>query len=61
MTVQKFVTYTVLDTDGQVLSEEQKLELSVVEVSGNYLHIKIFHGTKVIDVNGLFQQKLEVK
>ena len=37
MTVQKFVTYTVLDTDGQVLSEEQKLELSVVEVSGNYL------------------------
>jgi len=37
MAVQKFVTYNVLDTDGQVLSEEQKIELSVVEESGNYL------------------------
>ena len=38
MAVQKFVTYNVLDTDGQVLSEEQKIELSVVEESGNYLN-----------------------
>jgi len=37
MAVQKFVTYNVLDTDGQTLNEEQKIELSVVEESGNYL------------------------
>ncbi len=37
MAVQKFVTYDVLDTDGQTLNEEQKIELSVVEESGNYL------------------------
>ena len=37
MTVQKFVTYNVLDIGGQVLNEEQKLELNVVEESGNYL------------------------
>jgi len=37
MTVQKFVTYNVLDTNGQILNEQQQLELTVLENSGNYL------------------------
>jgi large subunit ribosomal protein L4 len=37
MTVQKFVTYNVLDGNGQILNDQQKLELNVLEVSGNYL------------------------
>jgi len=37
MTVQKFVTYNVLDANGQQLNDEQKLELKVLETSGNYL------------------------
>ena len=37
MTVQKFVTYNSLDVNGQVLNDEHKLELKVLENSGNYL------------------------
>lgn len=37
MAVQKFVTYTSLDITGQVLKDEHKLELNVLENSGNYL------------------------
>ena len=37
MTVQKFVTYNVLDSEGQILNDQQKLELTVLETSGNYL------------------------
>jgi len=37
MTVQKFVTYTSLDINGQVLKDEHKLELNVLENSGNYV------------------------
>lgn len=37
MTVQKFVTYNVLDSNGQILNDQQKLELTVLETSGNYL------------------------
>ena len=37
MTVQKFITYNSLDIDGKVLSNEHKLELNVLETSGNYL------------------------
>ena len=37
MSVQKFVTYNVLDTNGQILNEQQKLELNVLDTSGNYL------------------------
>nr|YP_010594912.1 ribosomal protein L4 [Stephanopyxis turris]WAJ57647.1 ribosomal protein L4 [Stephanopyxis turris] len=37
MTVQKFVTYNVLDINGQVLDNEHKLELNVLDNSGNYL------------------------
>ena len=36
MTVQKFVTYDVLDNNGQILNDQQKLELKVLETSGNY-------------------------
>jgi large subunit ribosomal protein L4 len=37
MTVQKFVTYNVLDVNGQIINNEEKLELNVLEKSGNYL------------------------
>lgn len=37
MTVQKFIQYNSLDLDGQVLNNEHKLELTVLENSGNYL------------------------
>lgn len=37
MTIQKFITYDVLDVDGQVLTNECKLGLNVLEKSGNYL------------------------
>ena len=40
MTVQKFVTYDVLDNNGQILNDQQKLELKVLEKSGNYLVYK---------------------
>lgn len=37
MTVQKFVTYSSLDINGQKLNDEHKLQLNVLEKSGNYL------------------------
>lgn len=37
MTVQKFVTYNVLNTNGQVINSEQNFELNIIENSGNYL------------------------
>lgn len=37
MTVQKFIKYNSLDINGQVLNDEHKLELNVLEKSGNYL------------------------
>jgi len=37
MTVQKFITYNSLDIDGNVLNEEYKLELNVLENVGNSL------------------------
>lgn len=37
MTVQKFVTYNLVDNNGQILDNPQKLELKVLETSGNYL------------------------
>lgn len=37
MTVQKFIKYTSLDTNGQILNDEHTLELNVLEKSGNSL------------------------
>ena len=37
MTVQKFIKYNSLDINGQVLNDEHKLELNVLEKSGIYL------------------------
>jgi|Transcript_27731 large subunit ribosomal protein L4 len=37
MTVQKFIKYNSLDINGQVLNDEHKLELNVLETSGNSL------------------------
>jgi large subunit ribosomal protein L4 len=37
MTIQKFITYTPLDTTGKVLDSSNQLELNVLENSGNYL------------------------
>jgi len=43
MTVQKFVTYNVLNADGQILNDQQKLELKVLDTSGNYvIHKDLF-------------------
>lgn len=37
MTVQKFIKYTSLDINGQILNDEHTLELNVLEKSGNSL------------------------
>jgi large subunit ribosomal protein L4 len=37
MTVKKFIKYNSLDINGQVLNDDHKLELNVLEKSGNYL------------------------
>jgi len=37
MTVQKFITYTPLDRNGQKLNSTHELQLNVLEKSGNYL------------------------
>jgi|TARA_B110000444_G_C18638069_1_gene500120 large subunit ribosomal protein L4 len=37
MTVKKFVTYSILSTNGQVSNQDQNLELKVLENTGNYL------------------------
>ncbi len=37
MAVQKFIQYNSLDLDGQTLTDEHKLELTILENSGNYL------------------------
>lgn len=52
MTVQKFVTYSVLNTDGQVSNQDQKLELNVLENSGNYLIHKDITRHKVLAKQG---------
>lgn len=37
MTIQKFITYTPLDRNGQQLNSTNELKLNVLEKSGNYL------------------------
>jgi large subunit ribosomal protein L4 len=37
MTAQKFIQYNSLDLNGQILNDEHKLELNVLQNSGNYL------------------------
>jgi ribosomal protein L4 len=37
MTVQKFITYTPLDINGNQLDSNHELKLNVLEASGNYL------------------------
>ena len=37
MTVQKFVTYNIFDASGQIINNEEKLKLNILENSGNYL------------------------
>ena len=37
MTIQKFITYTPLDTNGKQLDSNHELKLNVLETSGNYL------------------------
>jgi|NorSeaMetagenome_1021524.scaffolds.fasta_scaffold00822_2 large subunit ribosomal protein L4 len=52
MTVQKFVTYSILNTDGQVSNQDQKFELKVLENSGNYLIHKDITRHKVLAKQG---------
>ena len=42
MTVQKFIQYNSLDVDGKASNDEHKLELTILENSGNYLIHKDF-------------------
>ena len=35
--VQKFITYDVFDTNGEIVEKNQKLEISILEELGNYL------------------------
>ena len=37
MTVQKFITYTPLNTKGELINSTHELKLNVLETSGNYL------------------------
>ena len=37
MTVQKFIAYTPLDTNGNKIDSKQELQLNILETSGNYL------------------------
>lgn len=37
MAIQKFITYDVLDTKGQIIDSKNKLELQILDKSGNYL------------------------
>lgn len=37
MTVQKSIIYDVFDTNGQILDNGEKFDISIVEKSGNYL------------------------
>lgn len=37
MMVQKFITYDVFNTNGEIVENNQKLEISILEESGNYL------------------------
>ena len=37
MTVQKFITYTPLDINGQISDSTNQLKLNILETSGNYL------------------------
>ena len=49
MTIQKFINYNSLDINGQVLNNEHKLQLNVLEESSNYLIHKdiLRHYTKL--------------
>jgi large subunit ribosomal protein L4 len=57
MTVQKFVTYSVLETNGQTSSENQKLELKVLENSGNYLIHKDIKRHQILNKQGTVSTK----
>jgi len=61
MTVQKFIKYNSLDINGQVLNDEHKLELNVLEKSGNYLIHKDILRHQISKNKVLFLLKLEVK
>jgi len=37
MTIQKFIKYTLFDTNGKLVNYQQELKLNVLENSGNYL------------------------
>jgi len=61
MTVQKSVSYNVLDSGGQTLTDKETITLCVLEKSGNYLiHKDVLHIKQIYD-KVRFQQKHEVK
>lgn len=61
MASQKFIKYSPLDLSGKQLDSEYKLKLNILEISGNYLYIKIFYGILILKDNLLVRLKPEVK
>lgn len=63
MTVQKLVTYNVLDTNGQVLNSNQNFDLNIAEQSSNYLIHKDITRQKIAKKQGTVSTKVrsEVK
>jgi len=57
MTVQKFVTYSTLSTDGQVSNQDQNLELKVLENTGNYLIHKDITRHQILGKQGTVSTK----
>jgi len=58
MTVQKLVTYDVLDTNGQVLNSNQNFELNIAEQSSNYLIHKDITRQKIAKKQGTVSTKV---
>jgi len=57
MTVQKFVTYSTLSTDGQVSNTDQNLELKVLENTSNYLIHKDITRHRILGKQGTVSTK----
>ena len=57
MTVQKFVTYSTISTNGQVSNQDQNLELNVLENTGNYLIHKDITRHQILGKQGTVSTK----
>jgi large subunit ribosomal protein L4 len=58
MSVQKFITYNVLNTEGQVLTYDDNFELKVIKKSSNYLIHKDISRHQISQKQGTVSTKL---